>query len=154
MPPKRLRMNVQAKLLCAITVSGFTVLAAPSTQAQTTQECGAKYQAAKRAGALNGQKWKDFRKAECGTDAAAAPAETSKSGAPLKDTIITPSTGTLVFPSAVDPKYAKEGAERGRMLTCADQYKANKDSNANGGMKWIGKGGSGYYGECIKRLKG
>jgi hypothetical protein len=39
------------------------------------------------------------------------------------------------------------------MKTCADQYKANKATNANGGMKWIEKGG-GYWSECNKRLKG
>ncbi len=39
------------------------------------------------------------------------------------------------------------------MLTCLDQYKANKASNGNGGLKWIQKGG-GYYSECNKRLKG
>ena len=118
-----------------------------------TQECSAKYQAAKTAGTLNGQKWNDFRKAECGADAAVAPAETSKVGAPLKDTIITPSTRKLVFPSNVDPKYSNETAGKGRMRTCVDQYNANKAANANGGMKWIEKGG-GYYNECNQRLKG
>ena len=61
--------------------------------------------------------------------------------------------GPAVFPSAVDPKYAKETAGKGRMHTCVDQYNANKATNANGGMKWIQKGG-GYYSECNKKLKG
>jgi hypothetical protein len=39
------------------------------------------------------------------------------------------------------------------MHTCLDQYHANKANNANGGLKWIVKGG-GYYSECNKRLKG
>ena len=39
------------------------------------------------------------------------------------------------------------------METCLDQYRANKTSNGNGGLKWIEKGG-GYYSECNKRLKG
>ncbi len=38
------------------------------------------------------------------------------------------------------------------MQTCLDQYKANKASNGNGGLRWIQKGG-GYYSECNKRLK-
>src|SRR6266568_6342516 len=68
-------MNIQAKLLCAIAVSGFAALAATApAQALTTQECSAKYQAAKAAGTLGGQKWNDFRKAQCGADATAAPA--------------------------------------------------------------------------------
>jgi hypothetical protein len=53
----------------------------------------------------------------------------------------------------VDPKYSKETAGKGRMHTCVDQYNANKAANANGGMKWIEKGG-GYYSECNKKLKG
>ena len=61
--------------------------------------------------------------------------------------------GNAVFPSAVSPKYAKESAGKARMHTCVDQYKANKASNDNGGLKWIQKGG-GYYSECNKRLKG
>ena len=62
-------------------------------------------------------------------------------------------TGNAVFPSSIDPKYSKESAGKGRMHTCVDQYNANKATNANGGMKWIQKGG-GYYSECNKRLKG
>ena len=61
--------------------------------------------------------------------------------------------GNAVFPSAVDPKYAKESAGKGRMHTCVDQYNANKATNGNGGLKWIQKGG-GYYSECNKKLKG
>ncbi len=64
-----------------------------------------------------------------------------------------PAVGNAVFPSAVDPKYAKETAGKARMHTCVDQYNANKASNGNGGMKWIMKGG-GYYSECNKKLKG
>ena len=61
--------------------------------------------------------------------------------------------GPAVFPSAVDSKYSKESAGRARMHTCVDQYNANKATNANGGLKWIQKGG-GYYSECTKKLKG
>src|SRR6202162_6661008 len=70
-------MSIQAKLLCAVAVSGFAaVVATAPAQALTTQECSAKYQAAKSANTLNGQKWNDFRKAQCGADATpmAAPA--------------------------------------------------------------------------------
>ncbi|MFZ0371928.1 MAG: hypothetical protein WAL39_01310, partial [Xanthobacteraceae bacterium] len=61
--------------------------------------------------------------------------------------------GNAVFPSAVDSKYSKDSEGKGRMLTCLDQYKANKANNGNGGLKWIQKGG-GYYSECNKHLKG
>jgi hypothetical protein len=61
--------------------------------------------------------------------------------------------GAPVFPGAVAPKYASLKASDGRMKTCLDQYKANKATNGNGGMKWIQKGG-GYYSACLKKLKG
>ena len=167
-------MTFQAKLLCAVAVSGFAALVATApAQALTTQECSAKYQAAKTAGTLNGQKWNDFRKAQCGADATATPAAAAPAAPaapkeaeakPKKDAapMAAPPAaapapaapvGNAVFPNAVDPKYAKESAGKGRMHTCVDQYNANKASNANGGMKWIQKGG-GYYSECNKHLKG
>ena len=165
-------MTNQARILCAIAVSGFAALAATSPAlALTAQECSAKYQAAKTAGTLNGQKWNDFRKAECGSDAAAAPAATpaaapaapKEAAKPKKEAAPAPTpapaaapvlpAGPAVYPSAVDPKYSKETAGKGRMHTCVDQYNANKTTNANGGMKWIEKGG-GYYSECNKKLKG
>jgi hypothetical protein len=160
------RIN-QARILRAIAVSGFAALAATSpAQALTPQECSAKYQAAKTAGTLNGQKWNDFRKAQCAADATAAPAaapapaapkeaeaKPKKEAAPAAAPAMPMPMGNAVFPSAVDPKYAKETAGKGRMHTCVDQYNANKTSNGNGGMKWIQKGG-GYYSECNKRLKG
>ena len=160
-------MTIQAKVLCAVAVSGFVAFAATSpVQALTTQECSAKYQAAKTAGTLAGQKWNDFRKAQCAADAAAAPTaapaaapaapaapkEAKKEAAPAAAPAPAPA-GNAVFPSAVDPKYAKETAGKARMHTCVDQYNANKTANANGGMKWIEKGG-GYYSECNKKLKG
>ena len=159
-------MTIQAKLLCAVAVSGFAALAATSpAQALTAQECSAKYQTAKTAGTLNGQKWNDFRKAECSADAAAAPAAAPAAPAapkaaeakPKKEaaTAAAPAApaGPAAYPSAVDPKYAKETAGKGRMHTCLDQYNSNKASNGNGGLKWIEKGG-GYYSECNKKLKG
>jgi hypothetical protein len=57
-----------------------------------------------------------------------------------------------VLPKAIDPKYAKETPGRSRMHTCRDQYRANKATNGNGGLKWIMKGG-GYYSLCNKALK-
>ena len=161
-------MSIQAKLLCAVAVSGFAAFAATApAQALTTQECSAKYQAAKTAGTLNGQKWNDFRKAECAADAAAAPAAAAPAAAPAapKAAEAKPKkeaapaaapaapAGPAVYPSAVDPKYSKETAGKARMHTCVDQYNANKAGNGNGGMKWIEKGG-GYYSECNKKLKG
>jgi hypothetical protein len=162
-------MTTQAKILGAIAVSSLAAFAMTSqANALTAQECSAKYQAAKTAGTLGGQKWNDFRKAQCGADATAAPAaaaptaavpaaepkeaESKKEAKAAAKEAAAPS-GPAVYPNAVDSKYAKETAGKARMHTCLDQYNANKASNGNGGMKWIQKGG-GYYSECSKKLKG
>jgi len=156
-------MNIQAKLLSAVALSAFAAFAATSSaRALTPQECSAKYQAAKTAGSLSGKTWNEFRKAECGSDATAAPATTqaaTKEAAakPRKEAApaAAPATpaGPAAYPSAVDAKYAKEPAARARLHTCSDQWKANKAANTTGGMKWIQKGG-GFWSECNKKLKG
>jgi hypothetical protein len=160
-------MNIQAKIICAVAAAGFAALAATSSaQALTMAECSAKYKAAKADGSLNGQKWNDFRKAQCAADAAAAPAampapapapaapkEAKKEAAPAAAPAAPMPVGNAVFPSVVDPKYAQEKPGLAREHTCADQWKANKAANTTGGMKWNAKGG-GYYSECNKRLKG
>ena len=93
--------------------------------------CSVRYLEMKVEGKLSGRKWVDFRRDECGA----------------KDT-------TAVFPTEISPKYSSEkDLDKARTLTCADQFKANKASDANGGLKWIEKDG-GYYGECVIRLKG
>src|SRR5271163_3724264 len=116
-------MTFQSKLLCGVVLSGFAALSAVApAQALTSQECSAKYKAAKDAGTLNGQKWNDFRKAQCAADAtpAAAPAAAAPppaapvvaakpKPAPAPAPMAAPAaTGNAVFPSAVDPKYAQE----------------------------------------------
>jgi hypothetical protein len=115
------------------------------------KECSAKYQAAKAAGTLSGQNWRDFRKAQCGTDATAAAPTTPP---PAAGSAAAPSpAGNAVFPTAVSPKYSNESAGKARRHTCLDQYNANKATSANAGLRWIQKGG-GYYSECNKQLKG
>jgi hypothetical protein len=163
-------MTIQARLLCAVAVSGFAAFAAIApAQALTQQECSAKYQAAKTAGTLNGQKWNDFRKAECSADAAAAtpaaapaaPAPAPAAPAPAPKAEAKPmaapaapvAVGNAVFPTAVDPKFAQEKPGLAREHTCSEQWKANKAANTTGGMHWNQKGGGGYYSECNKRLK-
>ena len=87
----------------------------------------------------------------------AAPAVTPSPVNPLKKpatkAMAAEAPSTAVFPTAIAPAYANEKPGKARMKTCDDQYKANKATNANGGLKWIQKGG-GYWSECNKRLKG
>ena len=164
-------------LSAALLVLGLSALATPAA-ALSAKDCSVKYQAAKQAGTLNGQKWNDFRKAECGAqqDASttavqnpmaagaakpAAPAPTpaataarpTAAPAPSSATASPAATGTAAYPSAVDPKYAKESAGKARMHTCLDSYKTAKAAGTLGGAKWIEKGG-GYYSACNARLKG
>jgi hypothetical protein len=153
-------MIIRYVAMCTATLLAAIALQGTSAHALSMQECSAKYKAAKDAGTLNGMKWNDFRKAQCGTTATAAPAPTAAQ--PPAPTTTKPAaapmsapaaTGNAVFPSAVSSKYSSEAAGKARMHTCLDQYRANKANNANAGLRWIEKGG-GYYSECNKRLKG
>lgn len=142
-----------------------TVFSSPS-MALTMKECSAKYQEAKKANTLKGQKWNDFRKAQCGDDDAAeadaaaavqdtpaAPAATTAPAAPGAKPAATPARArAAVFPKAVAQKYSDESPGKARLKTCADQYNANKTTNANGNLKWIEKGG-GYWSQCNAKLK-
>src|SRR3981081_1066039 len=126
----------RAKVVCTIAASGFAVFAAIPAQALTMQECSAKYKEAQTAGTLKGQKWNDFRKAECGSDAAATPAAAPAGDAkpalapaaaactpgrpaprapqrvartPVAARAPAPAApSNAVFPSAVSSKYSKE----------------------------------------------
>ncbi|CAM3030934.1 MULTISPECIES: hypothetical protein [Methylobacterium] len=158
---------VRLLLTATILAGGAAALVTPAA-ALSTKDCSTKYQAAKQAGTLNGQKWNDFRKAECGAEATnttantvpnpvapgatkpAAPAPAPQ--APAARPTAAPA-GTAAYPSAVDPKYASESAGKARMHTCLDSYNAAKAAGTLGDAKWIQKGG-GYYSVCNKRLKG
>jgi len=121
----------QAPAAAAGSPQGSTVAAPAEKPALSTAACSVKYLEAKVAGKLSGRKWVDFRREECGK----------------KET-------TAVFPVAISPKYeGDKDLDRARTKTCADQFTANKATNANGGLVWVAKDG-GYYAECIMRLKG
>jgi hypothetical protein len=75
-------------LICSASALVLGLMSAPSAQALTMKECSTKFQAAKQANTLKGQKWNDFRKQECSdedasdADAAAAhPVEAPKPAA-------------------------------------------------------------------------
>jgi hypothetical protein len=139
----------------AVAVCAFSIgIAAFSpAQALTSKECSVKYQAAKEAGTLNGQKWNDFRKAECGAEATAAPAAPAAAAPAAAAPAATAAAGNAVFPSAISPKFSSEKPGKQRLHTCSEQYQANKANGGNGGLRWIQKGG-GYWSECNKHLKG
>ncbi|GEP10413.1 hypothetical protein [Methylobacterium gnaphalii] len=157
-----------SRLIFAVSVLALTCGATAPASALSASECSTKYQAAKKDGTLGGMKWNDFRKAQCGADAqpaaattttapaaapATAPAQPTAKAQPAAKPAAPAASGSAVFPSKIDPKYASESAGKQRQKTCLDQYNANKANGGNGGLNWIQKGG-GYYSECNKRLKG
>lgn len=84
------------------------------------------------------------RKADAAAKAAAKPAAAAAAATPASP---------AVYPSAIAEEFKTKKPHKARFATCLKQYKANKATKANGGMKWIQKGG-GYYASCNKKLKG
>jgi len=101
------------------------------------QECSSRYQAAKAAGTLGGMTWNAFRSAGC-------PTVTAQRAGGMQP------TAAGAFPDVVSKKYSHLPAGQARMLTCRDQYEANKEAGI-AEHKWTEEGG-GYYSECNKRL--
>ena len=155
---------------CLGALLGTLIVGAAPARAETMKECSVKFQAAKQAGTLNGADWKTFRATQCsGKAASATPVAATPVAAAVPATTGTASAaapaakaaasndapvvaGNATFPGKIDPKYASLTPGRARMKTCDDQYKLNKASGGNGGMKWLQKGG-GYYSACVKHLK-
>ncbi len=86
-------------------------------------------------------------KAEKAAEKAAAAAASPASPAAAQ-----PLSTTAVFPAAPNAAYKDRKPSKARLATCLDQYKANKATNGNGGLKWIQKGG-GYYSQCNRKVK-
>jgi hypothetical protein len=136
-------MKTAYLIACGILLAAFApaLISAPA-HAKTMKECAAQWQEMKTSGQTGGMKYRDFTKQCMSGEAPAAGAPPAAAAG-----------GGAVFPSAVSSKYSGESAGKARMHSCLDQYNANKAGGANGGLKWIQKGG-GYYSECNKRLKG
>jgi len=119
---------------------GATALEAASAQALTMKECSAKYKEAKAAGTLNGMKWNDFRKSQCGAEATPPPAAESKPA---------PAPATAEKPVAEKPVSEGRKAEYARERACGKEWKADKAAGKiQAGMKWPQ-----YWSECNKRKK-
>jgi len=66
-------MLIRYVVICTITFFGAVAWQGASAHALSMKDCSAKYKVAKDTGTLNGMKWKDFRKAQCGPEASATP---------------------------------------------------------------------------------
>lgn len=111
------------------TLTGLAVatlfLAAPAN-ALTMAECSTKYNAAKDAGTLAGQTWNQFRKAQCGT-AAAATTDTKPAATKAETKATKAATTAAASDSTGKALTAKE---------CSAKYQAAKAAGTLNGMKW------------------
>ncbi|WP_256752726.1 hypothetical protein [Mesorhizobium sp. Mes31] len=121
------------------TLTGLAVvtlfLAAPAN-ALTMAECSTKYNAAKDAGTLAGATWNQFRKAQCGTDAAATTdtkaADTKKTTDTKKAAETKPAKTTKAATAAATESKAKGLTAK----ECSAKYQAAKAAGTLNGMKW------------------
>jgi hypothetical protein len=135
-------MQLRYLTVCAAMLLGVSALAATSAQALTSKECSAKYKAAKEAGTLNGMKWNEFRKAQCGAEAAAPPAAPPPAAGEAKPT---PLAGA---PAAKTGSPGKQ-AYLARLHACSADWKTLKASGKRPeGMKWPQ-----FWHECDQRKK-
>lgn len=153
------------RFAAAAAVGIVCLIALEPAQATTMSECSALYKTAQTAGTLNGMKWNDFRKLNCGASTATSttattsavdatePTTATTENAPEPAASTVPLPKNVVFPRAVSATYASQTPGKARLHTCLDQYKVDKSSNGLGGLHWIQKGG-GYYSMCNTKLKG
>jgi len=139
-------MLIRHLTICAAMLLGVTALAANSAQALSSKECSAKYKAAKEAGTLNGLKWNEFRKAQCGTDAAAEPAAAPPPPPPpVEKTAAPPAAGA---PAAKTGSPGRQ-AYLARLHGCSAEWKALKASGKRPeGLHWPQ-----FWHECDVRKK-
>ena len=128
-------------------VTGAMLFAMPA-HALSTKECSVLFQTAKDKDTLNGMKWQDFRKANCGAEAAAVepvaekPAKKTKKEAaaaaeaapavaekPAKKT--KKEAAAAVVAPAAEPAGIKLSAK-----DCSAKYQADKAAGTLNGMKW------------------
>jgi hypothetical protein len=144
-------MTMRYVALCAGAVLAAIALQGTSAQALTMAECSAKYKDAKASNTLNGMKWNDFRKAQCGSDAAAPAATTAAAPVPAPASAPKPTVASAPAATPTESKPASGGRQAmyARERACGAEWKAAK---ANGtrpaGMKWPQ-----FWHECDVRMK-
>lgn len=139
-PTSRQAVRAPAKPNAAVAPAKRATKAAAKDSAGvkvSERDCSARYQAAKAANALGGMTWNAFRSAGC-------PAVVTGRAAGMVP------TAAGMFPTTIARRYAHLPAGRARMLTCRDQYAANKAAGMDK-SRWSVSGG-GFYSECNRRL--
>lgn len=162
---RRIAMIAALAMTACAFVSNAALAQDPSAPRENLMKaCGDKWRAAREVESAKGVTWPQFL-ATCRAQAsgASAPPATSEarkeadndSGkvAPARPQRQAALGGASpLFPQDVAARHASERPALGRQRTCADQFKANKAADANGGLKWIEKGG-GYWSRCNAHLK-
>ena len=152
--------------------------ASGATRENVMKACGDKWRAVRDAETAKGVTWPQFLSGCRASTAAAArapspaSAATSQQGTSQQGTsqqagaqpsaaqavaaapgpAATPARNGPVFPDIVSPRHSSERPALARQRTCADQFRANKAAAANGGLRWIERGG-GYWSQCNAHLK-
>jgi hypothetical protein len=137
---------------------------APRTE-NAMKACGDKWRAVREVESPKGVTWPQFLascRAQMAGATTASPSRESTSNADRRpgaeaSSIERPQRASRgdagpVFPREVTAKHVGERPALARQRTCSDQFKANKASDANAGLKWIEKGG-GYWSKCNAHLK-
>lgn len=109
----------------------------PPAHALTSKECSAKYQAAKSAGTLNGMKWNDFRKAECGSGAEAPAAAEKPAPKPAPAAATEKPMPAPTASGEKKPVSPGRQAMLNRMHACSADWKTMKaEGKRPAGLKW------------------
>ncbi|MFN3890235.1 MAG: hypothetical protein ACK4MV_07550 [Beijerinckiaceae bacterium] len=129
--------------------------ASPEVRENIMKSCGDKWRAVRAVESAKGVTWPQYL-ARCRAETAGGEPTSTGAGKRSRSArsgeSASPAAGDPVFPSAVSARHSGERPTLARQRTCADQFKANKVSGANGGLRWIQKGG-GYWSKCNAHLK-
>ena len=141
-------MKTSLLIALGVTLAALANAAAPRpAHALTMAECSAKYKAAKAGGTLNGMKWNDFRKAQCGAEATAAPA-----AAPAPAPAAAAPAPAAPAPAATTAEKKPVSGGRQAMYTreraCGKEWKEAKAAGKTAGQKWPQ-----FWSACDKRKK-
>lgn len=143
-------MKTAFLIASAIALAALANAAAPRpAHALTMSECSAKYKSAKSGGTLNGMKWNEFRKAQCGSEASAAPAAApAPAPAAAAPAPAAPAPAATAAAPGKKPLSAGRQAMVARERACGADWKAAKAAGKTAGQKWPQ-----FWSACNKRKK-
>ena len=130
---------------------GFLVLpvSAQAATSSVSKECSTQYQAAKKAGTLNGQKWPQFY-SDCAAKMKGGDSSTEDTTAKSKKASKAEASTTKAEKTekTASKKEAKSSGHQTTQQICSGQYQAAKTAGTLGGKKW-----SQFYSECAADIK-